>query len=125
VKPIVIIAISVVCSVIAVIAVQSFSGVNFSDNVIFDSGELLRDRNGNEFGTEKFVLIPQIQEEIRFIDDRTPLTKYLEDNYKGNPTYNSECQRVVDEQNRNGTEYGVQLWWIFKDVCRVAVIVFP
>jgi len=88
-------------------------------------GELLRDRNGNEFGTEKFVLLPQIQEETWVMTDGLQLSEYLVENYHGDSTYIAECQRVVDEMYRNGTEYGVQLYWILKNECRMADIIFP
>ncbi len=119
------IVVSVVCSVVAVFVVQSFSGIDFSESPIIPMGELLRDRNGNEFGTEKFVLLPQIQEETWVMTDGLQLSEYLVENYHGDPTYIAECQRVVDEMYRNGTEYGVQLYWILKNECRMADIIFP
>ena len=124
VKPVVIIAISVVCSVVAVIAVQSLSGVDFSEDIRIESGELLRDRNGQEFGTQKYVMLPKIQEETWIMHEGLQLSEYLVENYLGDPTYIAECQRVWDEY-LSGGDYNVELHWIVNNECRMAAITLP
>ena len=91
------------------------------------------DRKGNEFGTEKFVLIPQIQEEIRIIPEGTQLSDYLYDEYWENPTYNAECKIIWDKlielrpiveqlkpEEKKGQYNYSNMEWVMKTACRMA-----
>ena len=97
-KPVVIIAISVVCSVGAVIAVLALAGSSgeSGNTSIFQQGKLILDRNGYEFGTEKYVLLTKIQEETWGMNN-FQTSDYVYPRWGDDPVYEAECQRFLEE----------------------------
>jgi len=138
VKPVVIIAISVVCSVVVVIAVLSIIGVNLGETSISESpiieipilqtGEELIMGSGDKICCEKYQIIHQVLGETVFMpDDMTD--QYIIKNYRENPKFIEECSRLVTQMNKTpikqkyepltDDEYR-ELQSVFKIVCRLA-----
>ena len=102
-KPIAIIAISVVCSVVAVITVLSIIGVNLGETSISESpiieipilqtGEELRMASGEKICCEKYVIIHQVLLETAFMGEDMGW-RYVIKNYRDDPAYNEECSRL-------------------------------
>ena len=97
-KPIAIIAISVVCSVVAVIAVLSIIGVNLGETSItqksiFETPEELIMASGEKICCEKYVIIHQVLLETAFMGEDMGW-RYVIKNYRDDPAYNEECSRL-------------------------------
>jgi len=98
------IVIAVVIVVIVIVGVSTvFAGEQITSN-----------------SNEKYVIIPQILRETPGMDG-FERSYYLVENYKGNPLYDYECQRIWDEQFSNEVD-GAELWFILRDVCHQAKI---
>ena len=102
-KPIAIIAISVVCSIAAIGVIELLVyEVDFGEQIIENSAE-------------RYVLIPQvIQETVSMNEDQR--FRYIIKNYRDNPAYNEECNRLFaemkpllphDPERRTDDEYRV------------------
>jgi len=84
VKPIVIIAISVVCSVVAIGVIELIVyEVDFGEQIIENS-------------VERYVLIPQVLSETSSMEENQRF-QYIVKNYRDNPAYNEECNRLFAE----------------------------
>jgi len=94
----VIIAISVVCSVVAVITVLSIIGVNLGETSItaksiVETPEELIMASGEKICCEKYVIIHQVLLETVFMGEDTAF-RYIIKNYRDDPAYNEECSRL-------------------------------
>ena len=131
-KPIVIIAISVACSVIVVIAILSIVGVNFvetslTERSIVEKPEELRLSSGEKIGTEKFVIIHQVLLETAFMGEEMGW-RYVIKNYRDDPAYNEECTRLwymmhdVSPKERLSDEEIREILSVWHQACHNAII---
>jgi len=79
------------------------SGVDFGEGVANISGTKLVNKSGEEFGNQKYSLLPIIQEET-WLMDRFQASDYIYPRYGNHPVYESECQRLLEEMEENGRE---------------------
>jgi len=117
-RAILIVVISVVCSV-AIIGVIELLVYGV------DSGEEIRSQLGEKIGTEKYALIPQVLSETSSMEENQRF-QYIIKNYRDNPAYNEECNRLFtqmkvlpphDPERLTDDEYRVLInTWKF--VCR-------